>query len=166
MFDRQRRRLPGPPAVTDAFEVDHGAAIKPAYGYRIEYDGRSVVISGDTRFNDNVIKYGAGADLLIHEVAIVRPRVGLAEPFIRQIMAHHTTAREAGIVFAQTRPRLGAYTHMVFLASEKVPRATVDELIAETRLTYDGPLEVGEDLMRFEIGQEVSVRRFTGPAQT
>ena len=148
-----------------AFEVDHGAAIKPAYGYRIEYDGRSVVISGDTRFNHNVIKYGAGADLLIHEVAIVRPEL-LAEPFIQRIMAHHTTAREAGTVFAQTRPRLGAYTHMVFLASEKVPRATVDELIAETRLTYDGPLEVGEDLMRFEIGQEVSVRRFTGPAQT
>ena len=34
-----------------AFEVDHGDAIKPAYGYRIEYRGRSVVISGDTRFN-------------------------------------------------------------------------------------------------------------------
>jgi ribonuclease BN (tRNA processing enzyme) len=47
-----------------AFEVDHGDAIKPAYGYRIEYDGRAVVISGDTRFNQNVIKYGAGADML------------------------------------------------------------------------------------------------------
>ena len=86
-----------------AFEVDHGAAIKPAYGYRIEYDGRSVVISGDTRFNHNVIRYGAGADLLIHEVAIVRPEL-LAEPFIQRIMAHHTTAREAGSVFAHTRP--------------------------------------------------------------
>ena len=148
-----------------AFEVDHGAAIKPAYGYRIEYDGRSVVISGDTRFNDNVIKYGTGADLLIHEVAIVRPELR-AEPFIQRIMAHHTTAREAGTVFAQTRPGLGAYTHIVFLASEKVPPATVDELIAETRLTYDGPLEVGEDLMHFEIGEKVSVRRFTGSAQT
>lgn len=148
-----------------AFEVDHGAAIKPAYGYRIEYNGRSVVISGDTRFNQNVIRYGTGVDLLIHEVAIVRPELR-AEPFIQRIMAHHTTAREAGTVFAQTRPGLGAYTHIVFLASEKVPRATVDELIAETRLTYDGPLEVGEDLMCFEIGQKVSVRRFTDPAQT
>jgi ribonuclease Z len=147
-----------------AFEVDHGAAIKPAYGYRVEYDGRSVVISGDTRFNHNVIRYGAGADLLIHEVAIVRPEL-LKEPFIQRIMAHHTTAREAGTVFAQTRPKLGAYTHMVFLASEKVPRATEAELIAETRLTYDGPLEVGEDLMCFEIGEEVPVRRFKGQAQ-
>ena len=74
-----------------AFEVDHGEAIKPAYGYRIEYDGRAVVLSGDTRFNQNVIKYGAGADLLVHEVAIAPPAL-LAEPFIQRIMAHHTTA--------------------------------------------------------------------------
>jgi ribonuclease Z len=145
-----------------AFEVDHGAAIKPAYGYRVEYDGRSVVISGDTRFNDNVIKYGTGADLLIHEVAIVRPEL-LAEPFIQRILAHHTSASEAGTVFARTRPKLGVYTHTVFLASKTVSRASVDDLIAETRLTYDGPLEVGEDLMCFEIGDSVSVRRFMNP---
>jgi ribonuclease Z len=148
-----------------AFEVDHGDAIKPAYGYRIEYDGRSVVISGDTRFNHNVVRYGAGADLLIHEVAIVRPEL-LTEPFIQRIIAHHTTAREAGTVFAQARPKLGVYTHLVFLASRTVPRATEEELIAETRLTYGGPLEVGEDLMSFDIGAEVSVRRFMSPAQT
>ena len=32
----------------------------------------AVVISGDTRYNENVVKYGAGADLLIHEVAIAQ----------------------------------------------------------------------------------------------
>jgi ribonuclease Z len=148
-----------------AFEVDHGAAIKPAYGYRIEYAGRAVVISGDTRFNENVIKYGAGADLLIHEVAIARPEL-LAEPYIQRIMAHHTTADEAGIVFARAKPKLAAYTHLVFLASEAVPPATVDDLIAETRRTYAGPLEVGEDLMRFEIGPSVSMQRFTSSKQS
>jgi ribonuclease Z len=50
-----------------AFEVDHGEVIKPAYGYRIEYGGRAVVLSGDTRYNENVIRYGTEADLLIHE---------------------------------------------------------------------------------------------------
>ncbi len=142
-----------------AFEVDHGAAIKPAYGYRVEYADRAVVISGDTRFNHNVIKYGANADLLIHEVAIARPEL-ILEPFIQRIMAHHTTASEAGTVFARTRPKLAAYTHVVFLASERIPPATVGELLAETRRTYDGPLEVGEDLMRFDIGQSVAVQRF------
>jgi ribonuclease Z len=141
-----------------AFEVDHGAAIKPAFGYRIEYAGRAVVLSGDTRFNDNVIKYGAGADLLIHEVAMARPEL-MAEAHIQRLMSHHTTAREAGVVFARTKPKLAAYTHLVFPASDRIPPATVADLIAETRETYEGPLEVGEDLMSFEIGEQVFVKR-------
>jgi ribonuclease Z len=141
-----------------AFEVDHGDVIKPAHGYRIEYAGRIAVISGDTRFNENVVKYGAGADLLVHEVAIARPEL-LPEPYIQRIMAHHTTAPEAGIVFSRTRPKLAAYTHIVFLASKTVPPATVADLIAETRTTYGGPLEVGEDLMCFEVGNAVTERR-------
>jgi ribonuclease Z len=75
-------------------------------------------------------------------------------------MAHHTTASEAGRVFAQTRPKLAAYTHLVFLASAQIPPATVDDLLTETRRTYDGPLVTGEDLMQFAIGEEVTVRRF------
>ena len=89
-----------------AFEVDHGDAIKPAYGYRIEYDGRAVVISGDTRFNQNVIKYGAGADLLIHEVAIAPPAL-LAEAVHP---AHHGAPHNGhrsghGVCAGQTKAR-------------------------------------------------------------
>ncbi len=58
-----------------AFEVDHGDMIKPAYGYRIEYGGRIVVISGDTRYNQNVIKCATSADLLVHEVAAARSQL-------------------------------------------------------------------------------------------
>jgi ribonuclease Z len=141
-----------------AFEVDHGEAIKPAYGYRIEYGGRAVVISGDTRYNNNVIKYSTGADLLIHEVAIVRPELA-SEPYIQRIMAHHTTAREAGTIFERAKPKLAAYTHLVFLSNQRIPPASLDDLIAETRQTYSGPLEVGEDLMSFEVGETVHVRR-------
>jgi ribonuclease Z len=145
-----------------AFEVDHGDVIKPAYGYRIDYGGRAAVISGDTRYNENVVKYGAGADLLIHEVAIARPEL-MSEAFIQRIMAHHTTAREAGMVFSRTAPKLAAFTHLVFLASQKIPPATLDDLVAETRQTYGGPLEIGEDLMSFDIGETVVVRRGAEP---
>jgi ribonuclease Z len=141
-----------------AFEVDHGDVIKPAYGYRIEYAGRVAVISGDTRYNQNVIKYATGADLLVHEVAIARPEL-LSDAHVGRIMAHHTTPREAGMVFEQTKPKLAAYTHLVFLASPRIPPVSIAELIAETRQTYCGPLEVGEDLMCFEIGETVTVRR-------
>lgn len=47
-----------------AFTVDHGEAIKPAFGYRVEYQGRVAVISGDTRYNANVLRYGAIATSL------------------------------------------------------------------------------------------------------
>jgi len=141
-----------------AFTVDHGAAIKPAVGYRIEYKGRAVVISGDTRYDQNVIKYGTGVDLLIHEVCIARPEL-LSNPYIKRVVDHHTTPREAGQVFSLAKPKLAVYSHLVFLASDKVPRATVDDIVAGTRETYDGPLQVGEDLMSFEIGDTVIVNQ-------
>jgi ribonuclease Z len=141
-----------------AFTVDHGEAIKPAYGYRIEYQGRVAVISGDTRYNANVMRYGEGVDLLVHEVAMARPEL-LGEAYIQRIISHHTSPYEAGQVFALTKPKLAAFTHLVLLASETVAEPTMVELIAATRETYAGPLEVGEDLMSFEIGETVIVHR-------
>jgi ribonuclease Z len=142
-----------------AFEVNHGDLIKPAVGYRIEYKGHSAVISGDTRYDENVIKYGTGTDLLIHEVAAARPAL-MRIPAIQVILAHHTAPKEAAMVFSQAKPKLAVYTHLVLVGNATVPRPTVDEVIAETRQTYSGPLEAGEDLMSFEIGDTVTVHRF------
>lgn len=133
-----------------AFEVNHGDEIKPAYGYRIDYSGRSIVISGDTRFNENVIKYGTGANVLIHEVAAVRPEL-LKDQQVQRVMAHHTSPQQAGTVFSRAHPALAVYTHFTLLSRPQVPAVTVDEIIAQTRQTYAGPLEVGEDLMSVEI---------------
>ena len=138
-----------------AFTVDHGADIKPAVGYRIEYKGHAVVISGDTRYNQNVIKYGTGVDLLIHEVCIVRPEL-LSNPLSS---ASSTTILPSGswTGVSLAKPKLAVYSHIVFLASDKVPRATVNDIVAGTRESYDGPLQVGEQLMSFEIGDTVIV---------
>ncbi len=141
-----------------AFTVDHGPAIKPAVGYRIEYNGHSAVISGDTRYNQNVIKFGTDSDVLIHEVCIA-PSELLENLFVQRVIAHHTSPREAGQVFAQAKPKMAAYTHLVLIASDKIPPPTIENIFAETRQTYSGPLEVGEDLMSFEIGETVTVRR-------
>ena len=70
-------------------------------------------------------------------MAIVRPELA-SEPYIQRIMAHHTTAREAGTVFERAKPKLAAYTHLVFLASGNVPPASNDDLTAEmSRLHND-----------------------------
>ena len=142
-----------------AFENHHGDLIHPSYGYRIEYKGHAAVISGDTTYNENVIKYGTGADLLIHEVGMARPEL-MNLPAVQRIIAHHTPPEEAGKVFAQAKPKLAAYTHIVMLSNAQIPEPTLDDLVAETRKTYSGPLEVGEDLTSFDIGDTVTVHRF------
>ena len=49
-----------------AFEVSH-PPIEPAYGYRLDYGGRSVVISGDTLVTDKIIGLSDGADVVLHD---------------------------------------------------------------------------------------------------
>ncbi len=133
-----------------AFEVDHGNEIKPAYGYRIDYQGRSVLISGDTRFSENLILNGAGVDLLVHAIAGSKPEL-LQNPIVKRILDHHTLPPEAATVFNRTQPKLAVYTHFVLQRTPTVPPPTVEEIVAETRKTYSGPLQVGEDLMSFDI---------------
>src|SRR4029079_16983224 len=99
-----------------------------------------------------------GADLLVHEVASARPEL-MKEAYVQRIIAHHTTPYDCGRVFAQTRPKLAAFTHFVLLASATIPPPSLDDVMAETRRAYDGPLEMGEDLMSLEIGDTVTVKR-------
>jgi hypothetical protein len=111
------------------------------------------------RYNESVIKDGAGTDLLIHEVAMARPAL-MEIPAVQRILAHHTTPKEAGMVFSKAKPKLAVYTHIVLQSNAQVPEPTLDDLVAETRQTYSGPLEVGEDLTSFEIGDTVIIHRF------
>ena len=139
-----------------AFAVNHGELIKPAYGYRVDYDERAVVISGDTRFDKNLIAAAKGADLVIHEVALASDELLASSEQFRRIVAHHTTPEEAGIVFQQVGPKLAVYTHLVMLSGPDIPQAPLEDLISRTRKSYDGPLVIGEDLMSFIIDDEVT----------
>ena len=139
-----------------AFEVDH-RPVEPAYGFRIEYRKRSVVLSGDTRFTDKVIDASRGADVIIHEVvspAVERRRAKVQDPAaIERIIQRHTTPEEAGRIFDAVKPRLAVYSHIV------PSPASAGDLIAPTRRTYKGPLEVGYDLMQIAVGDRVVVSR-------
>jgi ribonuclease Z len=137
-----------------AFLVDHGE-IKPAFGYRVDYGGHSVTLSGDTRPSENLIKFAHGTDVLIHEV--IDPEA-FAETVStdtleqrKKIIEHHTTPEQAGIVFTRVKPKLAVYSHIV--------PPDVPGVIPHTRKTYAGPLEVGEDLMSIEIGDKIEVHR-------
>ncbi len=137
-----------------AFLVDHGV-VKPALGYRVDFAGHSVVLSGDTRYSENLIKFSQKADLLIHEVidtdTFRAKNPSMAAERIQAIAGHHTTAEQAGSIFTQVKPKLAVYSHIV--------PGDAAELVPQTRKTYTGPLEVGEDLMSFDVGESVVVHR-------
>ena len=136
-----------------AIEVDHGELLKPAFGFRVDYAGRSVTISGDTRFSENLIDKAMGSDLLIHQVAAVREAL-LASPVIKVILSHHTRPDEAGTVFSRVKPKLAVYYHFVLLGTPAIPAVTEKEVLEMTRKTYSGPLLIGEDLMAFRIDKD------------
>ncbi len=140
----------------EAFVVDH-RPVKPAYGYRFDYRGRSLVISGDTRPSPTLVEKSRGVDVLIHEVVspeVERRRSEVADPERTQrIIDHHTTPRQAGEIFSAVRPRLAVYSHIV-------PSPTrPEDLIPPTREAWGGRLEVGYDLMMITIGERIEVNQ-------
>ena len=137
-----------------AFLVDHGV-VQPAFGYRVDYGGHSVVLSGDTRVSENLIRFAQGVDVLIHEgidPEFTRNRPDHPRPeAIDAIIAHHTTAEQAGEVFTRVKPRLAVYSHA----------PNIESMISKTRKTYSGPLEGPEDLLTIVIGEKIEVRHYS-----
>lgn len=140
-----------------AIEVDHGDLLKPAFGFRVDYAGRSVTISGDTKFSENLIKHANGSDLVIHQVAAAREEL-LRIPTFKVILAHHTLPQEAGTLFSRVKPKLAVYYHFVLLGTPSVPAVTEKEVFDLTRQTYSGPLLIGEDLMAFRLDRDQVVQ--------
>lgn len=137
-----------------AFLVDHGP-VKPSFGYRLDYEGHSVAISGDTRPSDNLVKFCKGVDVLIHESldaeSLHKRAEHLTQSQFESILAHHTTPEQAGEIFSRVNPRLAIYSHI----------SDTTSLLERTRKTYPGRVEVGEDLMTIKIGDEIAVSRQT-----
>lgn len=134
-----------------AIKVFHGALIEPAFGFKVEYRGHSVVLSGDTKYSKAVEEAATGSDLLIHEVAAVAGDVAAvlaSSASYRAILDHHTDPAEAGTLFAKARPKLAVFSHIVTPSS---PPADAAEILRQTRTTYAGPVVVGEDMMRLRV---------------
>jgi len=143
-----------------AFLVDHADFIDNAFGFRLNYKGYSVVISGDTRYNENLIKNSKGVDVLIHEVALAHPELIKKSEIARQIQSFHTTPEEAGKIFLAVNPRLAIYSHIsIILTEPTIPPAKINDLTTRTKTVYNGKVEIGEDLMIIEVGEKITVRK-------
>ena len=132
-----------------AFLVTHGL-VKPSYRYRVDYAGRSVALSGDTSPSDNLVAFCKGVDVLIQEAIDldVLRRLVPNQQRMEAIVKRHTTPEKAAGVFSRVSPRLAVFSHS--------PGTAV--IVEQTRRSYAGRVEMGEDLMVIDIGDEVRVR--------
>jgi ribonuclease Z len=129
-----------------AFLVEHDP-VKPAYGYRFDAEGRSVVISGDTRPCENLMRWSRGVDVLIHECCEMAktswyPGCGWAsiEEKIRDLASYHTQPEDIGRVAEGARPQR-------FVLSHLMPGSDPAELQAAAAKHFQGPVTVGHDLL-------------------
>lgn len=152
-----------------AFRVDHGP-VSPAVGYRFDYRGRSIVISGDTSRSANVVRNARGADILLHEAlqpVMVRHLTDALSAhgqrntaqITRDIVDYHATPEQAADVARTAGVRQLVLTHLV----PPLPSAFFyPAFLGDAASRYAGPITVGEDGMLFVLpagGTDVSMRR-------
>jgi len=134
-----------------AFDVDH-APVEPAVGYVIEYNGKKVVISGDTKKNDLVLQMSQGADLLIHEVILnsllAKMEAQLKEAgntrnsiIVHDIQDYHTPPTEVAEIAAQSGVKKLVLHHFV----PPPDLLLIKNLYKKELSAYDGPIAFASD---------------------
>lgn len=134
------------PVRVSAAPTDH-RPVEPTLAFRVEHQGTSVVLAGDTVPCDTLDRLSAGADALVHTV--LRTDVLSAVPIqrLQDICDYHSSVEQA----AQTAERAGVHT---LVLTHFVPAlAAGDEDTWRTLAAehFSGRIEVGEDLHRTEI---------------
>ena len=126
-----------------AFRVEHGAW-KDAYGYRIDTPDRSIVISGDTRPSEELVRMATGVDVLLHEAQLpsaAAPSGRTDVDWPRYVSAYHTTSQQLGEIAARAHPRLLIVYHNRGQDAERI--------LADIRRSVGGRVVFGEDLRRY-----------------
>jgi ribonuclease Z len=136
-----------------AFRVDH-LPVDQAFGFRVDQDSSSIVISGDTKVSENLVKHSQEADILVHEVywkqgledaaaeAIARDPVERIR--FELLRSYHTGSHLLGKVANDANARHLVLSHIIR------PRPDAD-FSQDISPAYSGELTVGEDLMTFEV---------------
>lgn len=127
--------------------TDH-RPVEPTIGFRVEYDGSSVVLAGDTVPCTGLDELAAGADALVHTVI----RADLVEQVplqrMKDILDYHSSVEQAGATAARAGVNTLILTHYV---PALVP-GQEDQWKALAASEFGGRIELGNDLHRVEIG--------------
>ena len=127
-----------------AFLEDH-RPVEPAFGYRFDCGGKSIVVSGDTRPNDNLIKFAKHADVLVMEAYLPEHFLRFDSPEVAaRLMHYHTSAEEAGEIAARAGVKTLVLTHLVPANAEETFRERAGK-------NFKGTIIVGRDLLRVPV---------------
>lgn len=129
--------------MVEAFKVPHGG-FDDAYGFRFTSEDKVIVFSGDTGPSKTLEKFASGADILVHEVYSNSGFLEKTQDWQKYHQEHHTSTFEVGEIASRAKPKLLILSHILFWGSTK------EEILQETRSTYDGEITIAEDLMVFE----------------
>lgn len=141
-----------------AIRVDHGP-VSPAVGYRFDYRGRSIVLSGDTSKSAALIAGAKGADLLVHE-ALQPKLVGIITAALdakgirntaqitRDIINYHATPEQAAESAREAGVRELVLNHIVPV----IPSPFFNPaFLGKAPDHFKGPITVGQDGMIFTL---------------
>jgi ribonuclease Z len=141
-----------------AFTVSH-APVEPAFGYRVDYNGRSIVISGDTLYSANLVAVAQGADMLLHEalnpkmvaqldVALTKKGQTAAAKVAKDIPSYHATPEDA----ARAAHAAGVKQLVMYHTIPPLPsRLLYGAFLGDAADIFRGPVVVAEDGMRFSL---------------
>ncbi|MXV06249.1 MULTISPECIES: MBL fold metallo-hydrolase [unclassified Xanthomonas] len=148
-FDAPRTVLENDQVRVSATLVDH-YTIKPAFAYRFETRERTVVFSGDTRYDERLASFAKGADVLVHEVMYLPALEKLlktndnAPTLLDHLLKSHTTTEQVGRIAAAAGVGTLVLNHFVPGGD---PTITDDMWTKDVRRHFKGNIVVGKDLM-------------------
>ncbi|WP_307846675.1 MBL fold metallo-hydrolase [Rhodococcus sp. CX] len=143
---------PGVVVSTPDMTITAGTALHPpmpSLAYRIDADGSSVVVSGDTAPSEQITELATGADVLVHEVyspehlgRLLSGTNADVDELRRHFARAHTDAESAGRIAKEAGVRTLVLWHLIPYD------LTEDDWIRQAARHFDGEIIVAHDLMR------------------
>ncbi|MHA2401136.1 MAG: MBL fold metallo-hydrolase [Promethearchaeota archaeon] len=141
-----------------AFEVDH-SPVKPAFGYRIEYKGNIVVITGDTVKTENLVKHSRYADLLFCEAisyemlnniidGVKRLQMTRFVKILTDIQNYHMEPSIAAELAKEANVKKLIITHITPPLTNEIAEKNYIKSVEDI---YDGEVILGKDCIKFKL---------------
>lgn len=143
----------------ESFEVDHFPVV-PAFGYRVAYDDRTAVLSGDTSFCESLATASQGADMLVCEAMNV-PMMEQVQAMLRlagrtreaDLMGDVPSYHIATIEIAGLAAKAGVGEVVLSHIIPPIPNDSEQEktFMEGMSALYGGPIRVARDMQRIPV---------------